>query len=113
MKEMKRVITLATDFALCNILRVEVGTTGHCGGDTGHGGRTYFSLADKSSTDMRLRFTKDGLKSDWIDMMGGKIEIAFGGDNELDTFIDALEFAVEQLKANRDKEIYIGGVDLD
>ena len=87
--------TVKTEFISANILEVEVGTTGHCGGDSGHGGRTYFKMEDLSSTDMRVRVNN----GEWIDLMSkGPVEIAFGGDCELDAFISALEFAVETLK---------------
>ena len=81
-----------------NILEVEVGTTGHRGGDSGHGGRTYLKLQDHSSTDIRVRVNN----GEWQELMSeGPLEIALGGDAELDTFISALEFAVETLKAQR------------
>lgn len=87
-----------------NILKVTVGSTGYRGGDTGHGGRTYFALEDLGSTDMRVRVKK----GEWIDMMSGidegPVEIAFGGDRELSTFIEALETAVRVLKEQTNVE---------
>lgn len=81
-----------------NILEIEVGTTGFCGGDTGHGGRTYFSLKDLSNTDMRVRI-KDTLGSDVCEYYDADlIEIAFGGDAELVTFVEALEFAIKKYR---------------
>lgn len=78
-----------------NILEVETGTTGFRGGDTGHGGRTYFRLQDHASTDMNVRVNG----GEWEDLMsGGSVEIAFGGDAELNTFISALEFTLKELK---------------
>ena len=44
--------TVVTEISSANIIRVEVGTTGYCGGDTGHGGRTYLSIENLASTDM-------------------------------------------------------------
>ena len=73
----------------CNILRVEAGTTGHKGGDTGHGGRTYFSITDEASTDMEVNVFDNGF------------EVMLGGDTELDTMIEALEFIVKTLKEKR------------
>ena len=75
----------------CNILKVQVGTTGFCGGDTGHGGRTYFSLEDLASTDMTVMVGGQLFER-------GKVELYFGGDAELETFIEALEFAAKSLK---------------
>ena len=85
----------------CNILSVEVGTTGYMGGDTGHGGRTYFRISDDASTDMRCVVkTHDGKAHEFDGVADvAQIEIMFGGDTELSTFIDALGFAFEALKA--------------
>ena len=79
------------EFVDCNILGVKVGTTGYCGGDSGHGGRTYFSLEDLGSTDMKA-FVSD------VHLTNGKVEILFGGDTELETFVQALEFAAASLR---------------
>lgn len=43
----------------CNILEVEAGTTGYRGGDTGHGGRTYFRIQNAASTDMEVHSYTD------------------------------------------------------
>lgn len=84
------------EIASCNILEVEVGTTGHMGGDTGHGGRTYFKIDDIASTDMRCRVYSSGEEHefDYVD----RIELSFGGDSELDTFCEALRIGYEVLK---------------
>ena len=88
--------TESKELVNANILEVEVGTTGYRGGDSGHGGRTYIKLQDHSSTDIRVRVNC----GEWHSLMSeGPLEIALGGDAELDTFIDALEFAVKTLKA--------------
>lgn len=77
-----------------NILEVEVGTTGFCGGDTmGGGGRTYFSIKDLASTDITVDILNDKFHSE-----AAGVAIKFGGDSELETFIEALEFAVKELK---------------
>lgn len=81
----------STEIYSANILGVSVATTGYCGGDSGHGGRTYFSLEDLSSTDMSVRFTPD-------EMSNGKLEIMLGGDCELDSFIEALRWAADKLE---------------
>ena len=79
------------DFESCNILSVDIATTGSRGGDSGHGGRTFFQLKDKSSTDIDFRISKDkwGCKG---------VEIMLGGDTELETFIDALRWAADELE---------------
>ena len=76
-------------FGAC-MMKVEAGTTGYMGGDTGHGGRTYFSIRNLSSVDIEVR------------QIGSRgcdgFELAFGGDEELREFIIALEFAARTLK---------------
>lgn len=76
-----------------NFLDVECGTTGHQGGDSQHGCRTYFRLTDRHKTDIRIRHNAQ----DWTNEPT-QIEIAFGGDSELDIFIAALEFAADTLR---------------
>ena len=41
--------TYTRDVVSANILEVEAGTTGFMGGDTGHGGRTYFRIQDEAA----------------------------------------------------------------
>lgn len=84
--------TKIAEITSCNILEVEVGTTGYCGGDTGHGGRTYFSIKDLASTDINIEIIKDR----YDEPEGFVVEL--GGDTELGTFTEALEFAVRVLK---------------
>jgi hypothetical protein len=102
-----------------NIIEVEAGTTGYCGGDSGHGGRTYFRISNFASTDMRLSFhanysaggnieigdimLKGNNGTAGYDLQAEEIQISFGGDSELDTFIEALEFALETLKKQKNK----------
>jgi len=96
-----------------NIIKVRVGTNGYKGGDSGHGSRTVFSIENLASTDMNISFHSGGNFLGFIeagdfsiknramhgcDIETDYIEIEFGGDAELDTFIQALEFAVETLK---------------
>lgn len=77
-----------------NVMSVEAGTTGYCGGDTGHGGRTYFKIMDEGGTDI----TVNKLRS----IGKGGFEVLLGGDAELDTIIDALEFILQVLRDGRD-----------
>lgn len=85
--------TYKTEIGDINILEVEAGTTGYCGGDTGHGGRTYFRVSDLASTDMRCRIYSGGKQYELGHV--SEIEIMFGGDSEMDTFCEALRFGVE------------------
>ena len=97
-----------------NIIKVEVGTNGYKGGDSGHGSRTYFAIENIASTDMRLSFAggdafcghvtigdleikgRTGMTGSEIE--ADRIEIEFGGDAELETFIEALGFALITLR---------------
>lgn len=79
--------TETTEFINANILEVEAGTTGYRGGDTGHGGRTYLRIKDLGCTDMEVYFSEEA-----------GLEIELGGDCELETFIQALDFAVAKYK---------------
>ena len=65
------------------------------GGDTGHGGRTFFRIKNVSSTDMRLAFRDNGkyFNSRYLNDM----ELTFGGDCELDTFCEALRIGYNVL----------------
>ena len=65
----------------CNIIGFAAGTTGYCGGDSGHGGRTFFSISDRLSSDIRFTTSRDGLE----------LSVEIGGDSELDTIIQALK----------------------
>ena len=42
------ITTYTRDVVSANILQVEAGTTGYKGGDTSHGGRTYFRISDEA-----------------------------------------------------------------
>ncbi len=78
-----------------NALYVEAGTTGHMGGDSGHGGRTFFKIADITSTDMRC-VVCEGPEVHRFDH-ANSIEIILGGDSELDTFCEALRIGYKVL----------------
>jgi hypothetical protein len=80
--------TREKDIVGANILKVVVGTNGYKGGDSGHGSRTHFELRDVGGTDMTAS----------VGAHGSSIRIELGGDSELKTFIEALEFAVTTLK---------------
>ncbi len=78
--------TWTGEFCSANTVEVEVGTNGYKGGDTGHGSRTYFRFKDLACTDVSIKCTED------------EVEIELGGDTELETFIQSLEFALKVLK---------------
>lgn len=76
------ITTYKRDVVMANIIEVEAGTNGYCGGDSGHGSRTYFRIQDKGSTDINAT------------ALDGGIEITLGGDSELESIIEALKFVV-------------------
>jgi len=84
--------TWSKEIVSANIIEVEVGTNGYQGGDSGHGGRTYFRLEDLAGTDITTRI----IKNEFGDQAGIIVEL--GGDCELSTFIEALEFTIKVLK---------------
>ena len=69
-------------------LGVRVGTTGFCGGDAGHGGRTVFELND---------LTCGGDIDFEVLDHGARFRCELRGDAELRTFRDALAFALARL----------------
>jgi len=89
--------TAVKEIVNANILAVEAGTNGAHGGDAGHGGRTYIGLRDLASTAWEVRVTS-GAGSQLISGPEA-IEIVLGGDSELQTLVEALEFALAQLRA--------------
>ena len=90
--------TYTRDVISANILEVEAGTTGYMGGDSGHGGRTYFRIQDIASTDMEIRT--------FVDKHGcNGFEVFLGGDCELETTIRALKFITKVLE-DESKEVY-------
>lgn len=91
--------TYSREVVSCNILEVEAGTTGYQGGDTGHGGRTYFSIKNAACTDMDVRVMRD--------RFGATIgfEVFLGGDCELETTIRALKFITKVLEEEA-KEVF-------
>lgn len=92
------ITTYTRDVVSANILQVEAGTTGYKGGDTGHGGRTYFRIQDEASTDMDVKpiITRYGCDG---------FEVTLGGDCELETMIRALKFITKVLE-EESEEVY-------
>ena len=76
-------------------MRLEIGTNGFQGGDSGHGCRVFFRLEDTGSSDIRaLEFDGDSFSETYDNEVGFTI----GGDAELEEFIEALGLAYETLK---------------
>ena len=78
-----------------NFLRVEAGTNCPQGGDYGHGGRTHLKLSDEGSTAMEVSVNGEPLR--FVE----SIEIVLGGDSEGWMFVEALEFALNVIRAQR------------
>ena len=91
------ITTYSRDILSANILEVEAGTTGYKGGDSGHGGRTYFRIADAAGTDIQVypigHYADEGF------------EVVLGGDCELETIIRALKFITKVLEEEA-REVY-------
>ena len=87
----KTVYTFQREVCCCNILEVEAGTNGYHGGDSGHGSRTYFRVTDIGGTDMEVHSGEDKYGQAYFEVM-------LGGDSELRTIIEALEFITQCLK---------------
>lgn len=87
-----------TEITSANILEVKVGTTGFCGGDSGHGGRTYFSIKDLGSTDITVNTIKDSFGCTGF-------EVILGGDCELATLINALTYIKTKLEEKADETV--------
>lgn len=88
----KEITTYSRVILDSNMLEVEAGTTGCMGGDSGHGGRTYFRIHDLASTDIEVR-----LIDSYTDVGEDGFEVVLGGDSELCTIIDALKFILKVL----------------
>lgn len=83
---------LQRNISSMNSLEVTAATNGYCGGDTGHGSRTFVQFRDLSGTDIKGLVAKDHIENSMI-------RILLGGDSELYTFIEALRFAADSLEA--------------
>ena len=82
LKDGTELTTYTRDVVSANILEVEAGTTGYQGGDSGHGGRTYFRIEDAASTDMEVR--------SYVNKYGSPgFEVILGCDCELETTMRA------------------------
>jgi len=89
------------EFSGICILKAGAGTTGYCGGDTGHGGRTRIELEDLGNTDINFKVREGEDKS---------LIINLGGDAELDVIIKALEFITSVLKNIIEEGSYPGSL---
>lgn len=92
-------ITVPTEIAeigYMGMMKVECGTNGYGGGDTGHGGRAYVRIGNNGDCDIRGKVS--GYYED-------AVEITVGGDCEIDNLADALLWASRVLKAKCGKPL--------
>ena len=83
---------LAKTFTSACILRVEVESTGKCGGDSGHGARAIVRLIDDGGADIKAKYVESS------NAIGSRlVEIEVGGDCELDVLARALIWAGSNL----------------
>ena len=74
-----------------NALEIVAGTNGYCGGDSGHGSRTYIKIRDLGGTDITVKKLENKYGDEGV-------ELVLGGDSELLTMIEGLEFILNVLK---------------
>lgn len=91
------VTTYQREIVFANILEIEAGTNGYCGGDSGHGSRTYIRIQDEGNTDIDITSIYDSFGVNGV-------EITFGGDSELKSIIEALKFVVLVLEDQAQNE---------
>lgn len=89
--------TKIKEFTNFNIIMVEVGSNGLQGGDSGSGGRTYVSISNESSTDLRMSIIEQDSRDERSFEDVSKFEIIVGGDAELRTFAEAFLFIGDEL----------------
>jgi len=81
-----------------NILEVAAGSNCPCK-DEKRSGRTYFQITNLGCTDLRIRFlVEPHLQEDQKWLSVNKLEILLLGSSERDTFVAALEHALDVLK---------------
>lgn len=73
------------------ILKITAGTTGYCGGDSGHGAKAFVEFHMEGGD---LSTTGDNGEDCNVE----KLVLSVGGDWEIDALIEGLEFAANALK---------------
>jgi len=93
------VTTWTRDITDANLLKVEAGTNGYKGGDTGSGSRTFLRIANQGGTDILFRINGRGLG-----LAGDDFTITLGGDAELATIKEALKWMISILEVQSNGE---------
>lgn len=94
------------DYQSCPEMNMQIATTGHYGGDIGHGGRTTIdiTLGSTFGGDMIVTHEKGKYRP--------HLHFSMGGDMELDQIADAFfNAAIFLHKAARDADEYIEDID--
>ena len=112
MKEVKELRKVSKSLISANMIDVEVCHNGSQGGDAGHGGFVNLKLTDQGGTayGVEVRFDNytevnhihhlDSGGEGFMIEQPKSITLKFMGDCERHTLIDALEFAIKELKEN-------------
>jgi hypothetical protein len=82
---------ITKEFASMNILETTVEHNGYHGGDAGHGGFVRITFKDVSSTSMEV----NGVECE-------EFSITFKGSTERTTFVESLQFILDELKSDVD-----------
>lgn len=90
-----KVQTYETEISSFNTLSAEAGTTGYMGGGSKKGGRTFIKIIDVANSDISVERNADGKG----------FTLRAGGDSELDTLIDSLDFIVSILKRQKSEKV--------
>lgn len=78
-------------FTSMNILETTVEHNGFQGGDAGHGGYVTVTFTDLSGTSMEVN---------GVDFCGEQFSITFKGSTERQTFVESLQFILDELKSD-------------
>lgn len=84
------------EFNSANGMLVTVGTNGYCGGDWGHGSRTYIEITDIYGEGIEVKVDGNNFYAP------GNVQLIFGGDTELDGVLCCLKYALDTLMDQAD-----------
>jgi hypothetical protein len=84
------------EFFSCNILEGNVGSNCPCGGDGGHGGKTYLKITDGGNTGWNITIEESN-GTEYHFEQPKSIALELLGDIENETFIKLLDFALKEL----------------
>lgn len=93
----KREVKTAKRIQNANVISAQVGTNTPMRGDAGHEGHTIFELKNLASTSWQITIdNKNPIEPN-------RIKLELFGDTEANTFIEAIDFALETHKNNKQK----------